>query len=450
MLEKHGDGSQSAIESLRTSQKEKPFLLVIVGALGDWCVRRVLSQATEFLDNIRGAERVRPKSGQVEQPNGVDAEAQGTALLDDEIVAIDVHPFEDIERYIVGRLIEQSAAELHQPIQEPDADFKKSIQRPTRALRQLAGINFPDPSRKTSGSGAFTYECDEAISRFLEEHTTPAFRKYYKKDPNADRDAASGEVEIGAFVRAYKNEIEATINSAGSADAICEVIENATSRYDPSVGKGLINHVTNQRKNWNNLSRSFVDTIKDDIANTMLDYLLKQLRARADKLRGRLQGEESLRARLVNWLQEPVNVFAATGDPDEGSLDDLHIEDDLHIDQYARYWRYDSRRRALTLHPSDEFGDEFGGQVYQGRDLTKFLRGIACHRRIVVYVGTPPSVYPDVLDMWAPYAQRIALEKPVADLLETPADQATQPEQDASRVDGGQKSREVSDRGGEE
>jgi|GEM_PF-2061979 len=250
-----------------------PVLLVIIGGLGDWCIRRVLKHARLF-------------------------EAESKIPI--KVVVLDVQPREDIDKWIVRRLIEQSAEDADAPLRDEDGRLVKRIDWDFTG-RLATNPALPDPTAP-GGSGP-----DRAIEQFI-EGLGPVFRAAY------DGDRGTLESEVRSRISGY------------------------------------------------------LEGIGEEQAAARVKHFVTQIEQRAKKVKERFSTErESLR----EWL------LGATS-----------------LEGYGEIPRY-----------CPEADDET-------------LRALAGEYRIIVYVATPPDKYPKLLQRWSAYAERIALEKPVAGLLE--------------------------------
>jgi hypothetical protein len=121
--------------------------------------------------------------------------------------------------------------------------------------------------------------------------------------------------------------------------------------------------------------------IKDGVVKFLVDQVVKV----AHDAQKRLYNE---REALKEWLQQTVSISGR---------------------EAHRYWRFDLASTILYQYSSND------GKVAVPEGM---LRQLAREHRIIVYAATPPEAYPGILNQWSAYAERIALEKPVAGLLE--------------------------------
>lgn len=165
------------------SRTDLPVLLVILGGLGDWCIRRVLEHAREF-----------------------EQKSEGTVAT----LIIDVHPFgiasdqdsyeqwmDSAQRWIVRRLIEQTAEEVDQPLRDAAGD---ALKNPNWGFTHRLPVNpmLPDPSAPGSA------DPDIAIKDFV-ALLGPVFQAAYEGD-----DATLAQL-VEARMEGYLEEIEESL-----------------------------------------------------------------------------------------------------------------------------------------------------------------------------------------------------------------------------------------------
>jgi hypothetical protein len=124
-----------------------------------------------------------------------------------------------------------------------------------------------------------------------------------------------------------------------------------------------------------------------EVKAEILQFVSNQVVRLAQKARKRLSDDRTM---LKEWLGGPIMVAG----------EEVH-----------RYWRFDTIKNKLfhCFHKGD--------RVEAVDDVR--LRCLAQEYRIIVYAATPPDTYPGILREWSSYAERIALEKPVAGLLQS-------------------------------
>jgi hypothetical protein len=128
-----------------------------------------------------------------------------------------------------------------------------------------------------------------------------------------------------------------------------------------------------------------------DFKTVLTEHLVGQILGLGDKIRSRLVEE---RTKHKEWLQGSIE------------LDGIRIH---------RYWLSEAGPEGTILWRCRD--DRVGNSTPERVD-DEMLSSLSDNYRIVVYVATPPDVYPGVLRVWSRYAERIALEKPVAGLVE--------------------------------
>lgn len=277
---------------------ESKALLVIVGALGDWCIRRVLRDAGGCLMEHGGH-------------HGILAN----------IVLVDKHDATEVEKSIALRLIQQTAELMDSPTvlsDDPKSGYRllcdpESGGEP-RGLSD--GIVLPDP-RQLRYRGAES-PASAAIDDFCDRY-----------------------VDKSGLEKACA--------------AVSEIRENPTEPMRQLKKKA-----------------SFKDDLEKDFE------------------------------RLRKWALEPVELTFRTGgtskkgDPGRTRL-------------VGRYWK--------TIGEDDPCFEV--SQVHAALPVitVEDVKMLAQNYRIIVYVATPPQAYPLVIHQWAPYAERIALEKPISGLM---------------------------------
>jgi hypothetical protein len=315
-------------EQLHDNPRAKmDVLLVIVGGLGDWCVRRTLKHAISFERQSLGKVKV---------------------------IVVDVHPsgpdkakddyeswLQDVDRWVVRRLIEQSSEEVDQPLKDGAGSALKGVH--FEFMGHLAvDPNLPDPT-KLGGPDA-----NAAIKAFI-KGLGPVFEAAY----NGDRAVLQREVK--AMMSDYIKRIGKNLNTSEIASWV------SLWRLDQSI------KTTSQ------------------IRNALIRAIVKQLIRLGENVRGRLVDDRRI---LNEWLQQTV----------------FDSEPKIY-----RYWRYDLDDKKLYQYSSQN------DRIWMSDNV---LRQLTESYRIIVYVATPPEEYPGVLKQWSAYAERIALEKPIAGLLE--------------------------------
>ena len=306
-----------------------PVLLVIVGGLGDWCIRRVLQHAMEF-----------------------ETQQAGNVF----VVVVDLFPregecsdFDDwinvIDRWLVRRLIEQAAEDLDAPLREKSGRAVKGIAWGFTE-RLARDPELPDPTR-----GA-TPNADEAIEEFVSK-LGPVFKGAYEQDRGALKDEAERRL----------SEYLAALESGADAARLMKL---------------------SARWGFERRFESFAE-----FKAAIIEHFVGQVIKQAEKTRRRLEDD---RRRIREWLRESIALPRL----------DVH-----------RYWRFNTERERLEYYASRPAE---GAGTAEADD--EMLRALAEGYRIIVYVATPPEQYPRILKHWSPYAERIALEKPIAGLLE--------------------------------
>ena len=227
-----------------------PVLLVILGGLGDWCIRRVLQHAQEF-----------------------ERESNGTVAT----LVIDIHPLgiasdqdsyeqwmDSAQRWIVRRLIEQTAEEVDQPIRDAAGD---ALKNPNWGFTHRLPVDpmLPDPS--VPGSA----DPDRAISDFV-ALLGPVFQAAYQGD-----DTTLAQL-VEARMEGYLDEIEESL-----------------SRNPDKTREKLARHWPLKRT-----EESF-----NDIRLKVVDYVADEVRERAGTSRRRINDD---RAGLMAYLRETVDV----------------------------------------------------------------------------------------------------------------------------------------------
>jgi len=306
-------------------------LLVIIGGLGDWCIRRVLKHAIEF--EKKSDHKVT-------------------------VVVIDVHPLkvswlrdsfdkwmDAVDRWIVRRLIEQTAEDVDQPLRDAAGN---AIKEPDWGFTGRLATNpkLPDP---TESGGP---DPDAAVTDFTRSLGS-VFQGAYDKN----REALLKEVATRLAPYLAKTEEEFLSRPA-------RTLSELAKRWDFSE------------------SVSTFPEISAEILRFVSDQVMRVTR----NARQRLTAD---RTSIKEWLRE-ATVLA---------------ERKVH-----RYWRSDPAKNKL-------FQCSIDGDKVEVDDA--MLRRLASEYRIIVYAATPPDAYARVLKQWSAYAERIALEKPIAGLLET-------------------------------
>jgi hypothetical protein len=146
-----------------------------------------------------------------------------------------------------------------------------------------------------------------------------------------------------------------------------------------------------------NLEVIVVDTHDPRLLNEKITQRLNEQLAEktSNPTQEQRQEVEAKALSLVKWLQEPVCLKA--------------------VGQVQRYWWLDPATHNDSYPPLRVLVDETRQDIDLG---SLHFAGLADKYRIVVYAATGPERYPEVLGQWSAYAERIALEKPVAGLME--------------------------------
>ena len=309
---------------------QMPVLLVVLGGLGDWCIRRVLQHAQEFEQESAG--KVVTLIVDV-HPIGIEP--------DDDTHA---HWMEAADRWIVRRLIEQTAEEVDQPLRDGAGDALKG---PDWGFTERLAINplLPDPSALDGG------EPDDAITAFI-DLLGPIFKAAYEGEET--RLSSLVEYEIDPYLEDISEQLDQNRE---------ETLEEIRRRWPVRAEASAF----------------------DDIRFEIIKFLRKQICDHAEKSRERINADRTL---LKAYLGETVIVGGT----------EMH-----------RYWRSDpdSNKPSHCLANGDRL------PVAEA-----MLAHLAREYRIIVYAATPPNTYPQLLQQWSPYAERIAFEKPIAGLLE--------------------------------
>jgi hypothetical protein len=316
------------VEAPSDSRTQLPVLLVVLGGLGDWCIRRVLQHASEFEKTSNG--RV------------------VTLVIDVHPLGADEDTYEQwmdtADRWIVRRLIEQTAEDVDQPLRDAAGNALKD---PDWGFTERLTVDpmLPDPTAPGAGGP------DEAIAAFV-DLLGPVFKAAYE----ADEVVLASRVE--SLMNPYLDDIEAVLNVNPET-----TLEELRRRWPI-------------REN----ERTF-----HEIRAAIISFLVGEVSAQAEKSREKVIED---RTRLRTYLGEGVSL---------GS------------DRLYRYWR------------SELGGNKIFHCLTNGAKLPvgeAMLARLAVEHRIIVYAATPPNTYPNLLQQWSPYAERIAFEKPIAGLLD--------------------------------
>ncbi len=223
-----------------------PVLLVIIGGVGDWCVRRVLAHALKF-ESLGAGHR--------------------------HVAVVDVHPrylvddqdnfaawIAEVDRWIVRRLIEQSAEELDQPLRDESGRATKGIDWGF-AENLARNPSLPDPT-ELGGPNP-----DAAVDQFV-RRAGPAFEAAYR------RDVQKLNIEIESRLSGYFTSLEELL--AG----------DPVKLSDWARGRGL-----GEVRGW------------DALRGALTDVFARQVTALSQKAQIRFESE---RQSLLAWLQQPV------------------------------------------------------------------------------------------------------------------------------------------------
>jgi hypothetical protein len=283
-----------------------PAILFIHGAVGDWCVRRVLEHA-----------KVCKEQGVV-----------------DEVIFIDIWPLDDAERWIVRRLIEQAAEKLDL---EVPSNPKNALDYGLLGGGGLAmGTTLPDPTsqcapderaKRTPLPKQMT--ALEAIEAFEQEKTILACTKevHGVRDPDWKL--------VNEDLRGYP--------------------EKALEEFKRLVG----------------VARAARQSVRID-HQKMMNILAAEI-------------DSTLAAKL----------FSPTASS-----------------KTFRYWQSDQQTGKLLA------WGRAGRRTTITADInTKELETITSKYRVFVYAATPADKYQAIAELWKPYADRIAVEKPIDSLL---------------------------------
>lgn len=288
------------------------LILVIIGGLGDWCIRRVLADAIKLEEEWNAQAEfdaetpIDPKKMPDKRPSYL------------RIFVVDLQERSSIESWIVRRLIEQSAEELDQPSSSQQDSLATG-----KGLDPSLVINpqLPDPTDSTSP----TFGKPELAVVELGERLT-RFYKTVWDDLSVDSTGREGRKKLKAALR--------TKFPDGTRDQIDNTVEQVA---------GCIEKV------WQRLSVQ---------RNTLRDWLCK----------------------------------------------DVDLADDV---KCPRYWQSVESGETLLM--------DLGPDMECPLDVLMHTFGAS---RIITYAAVPPDAYDNILRHWSPHVERIAVEKPVAGLLE--------------------------------
>jgi glucose-6-phosphate 1-dehydrogenase len=237
-------------EAPSDSHAPLPVLLVVLGGLGDWCIRRVLQHALEF------------------------EKASSDKVV---TIIVDVHPIginsdddtyeqwmDAADRWIVRRLIEQTAEEADQPLRDAVGDALKDLDWGFTE-RLAKNPMLPDPT--TPGGDT----ANNAIAAFID---------------------LLGEI----FQSAYEGD-DARLNSLVESR-----MKTTLNRVEKAWNQNAEQTLQKLDRQWRVRQKA---TAFDDVRADMIAFVKKQIRDLAEKSREKI---DEVRNRLKAYLEETVSL----------------------------------------------------------------------------------------------------------------------------------------------